>query len=246
MAKITIEDLKVTYKGRKKKDPEFVAIDGLNVSFKKDTFNVILGYSGCGKTTLLKTIGGLLDYDGYIFYDNIELLNIKEIDRNISFVSQNYVLYPHLTIFDNIANPLKVAGASREEIINRVNEVSNKLEIDYYLTRKPKHLSGGQQQRVALARAIVKNPRVFLFDEPLSNVDPLLRDDLRRLIKKMCTEYRSTVIYVTHDFNEAMLLADFIYVMDKGNIICQGTPLEVFNSNNEIVESLKKGNNLDD
>ena len=243
MAEVRIEDLSVIYKAKKKKGetiPNVIAVDKVNALFEKGSFNVIIGYSGCGKTSLLKAIADILPYDGYVFLDNTELTNLPLIDRNISFVSQNYVLYPNLTIFDNIAMPLKVSGADRLEIIERVKDIAEKMDLIPCLTRKPKHISGGQQQRAALARAMVKHPRVCLFDEPLSNVDPTLRFDLRNLIRKTCKEYRCTVIYVTHDFFEAMALADYIFVMNEGKLIECGKPMEIYNSTNEIVLRLKE------
>lgn len=241
MSEIRLEDLSVIYKLKKKKETQnVIAVNNINAVFGKGTFNVILGYSGCGKTSLLKAIADILPYEGYIFLDNTEITNLPVVDRNLSYVSQNYVLYPNMTIFDNIAMPLKVAGADRLEVITRVNEIAEKLDLSACLTRKPKHISGGQQQRAALARAMVKQPTVCLFDEPLSNVDPTLRTEIRHLIRKTCKEYRSTVIYVTHDFFEAMALADCIYVMNQGKIVCSGTPAEIYNSTNDIVLALKQ------
>ena len=148
-----------------------------------------------------------------------------------------------MTVFENIAFPLKVAGASKDEIIRRVYEVADKLEIRHCLTRKPKHLSGGQQQRVALARALIKKPNLYLFDEPLSNVDPIKRSESRILIKKIITESNATAIYVTHDFTEAMTLADHIIVINDGKVEIEGAPMEVYKSSNPIVESLKGDTN---
>ena len=181
MPKITIKNLKVTYKNKRKS--EVVALDNFNCVIEPDSFNVVVGYSGCGKTTFLRCIAGLIDYDGSIYFDddNVDKLSPKE--RNIAFVSQNYVLYPRMTIFDNIAFPLVNKGASKEEIVKRVYEVADRLDIRYCLSRKPKHLSGGQQQRVALARALVKKPSIYLFDEPLSNLDNINRIEAKKLIK---------------------------------------------------------------
>ena len=239
MPEIIIENLNVEYQPKRKKDYPVKVIEDMNVVFKTDTLNVILGYSGCGKTTLLKSILGLLDYDGKILLDGVDLNDLAIKDRNFAYVSQNYVLYPNMTVFDNIAFPLKLQGCMRDEIVERVNEVAEKLDLTLLLTRKPKHLSGGQQQRVALARAMVKKPTVYFFDEPLSNIDPRLRSEARLLIKKCIKEYQSTAIYVTHDFSEAMTLADYLYIINNGKIEISGEPLEVYNSNNETVNDLK-------
>lgn len=237
MPKITINDLKVEYQNKKK--ATIVALEGLSCEFENGSFNVVVGYSGCGKTTLLRSIAGLQDYEGEIYFDELNLDDTTVKERNVAYVSQSYVLYPNMTVFDNIAFPLSIAGAPRAEIIARVNEVAERLGIKHCLTRKPKHLSGGQQQRVALGRAIIKKPNVYLFDEPLSNFDQPTRFEARMLIKSAVKDYGSTAVYVTHDFNEAMNLADKIFVINDGKIEISGDPLDVYNSGNEIVESLK-------
>lgn len=237
MSSIDIKDLYVKYINRKE---TVDVLKGLNAHFDDGTINAICGYSGCGKTTLLKTIIGLNDYDGEILLDNIDSNSLTIGEKNLAYVSQNYTLFPHLTIFDNIANPLKMNKVPREEIIKRVYEVSEILGIKDLLTRKPRHLSGGQQQKVAIAKALIKKPRVYLFDEPLSNLDYKGRTEARIMIKKVIRMYNSTAIYVTHDLNEAMSIADKIYIINNGVIEIEGTPLDVYNSNNEIVESLKQ------
>ena len=242
MPKITVSDLTVRFQSKHSDD--VLALDGLNADFLSDAFNVIVGYSGCGKTTLLKCIAGLIDYEGDVLFDNIDVGDLTPSKRNISYVSQEYTLYPHLTVFDNIAFPLKNSGAPKKEIIERVNEIAETLDLTYCLTRKPKHLSGGQQQRVALARALVKKPAVCLFDEPLSNTDPQLRFRERLFIKEAVKQYGCTAIYVTHDFQEAIALADRLSVISDGKCIIQGKPMEVYNSGNEIVESLKGGTDI--
>ena len=237
MANIKIENLTAKYKNKNKYD--VVAIDNLSLELKDSSLNVIVGYSGCGKTTLLRCIAGLMDYEGYIYFNNVDVIGLPASKRNISMVTQNYILYRTMTIFENIAFPLKIAGASKEEIIERVNSVAKKLEIEHCLTRKPKHLSGGQQQRVALARALIKKPDLYLFDEPLSNLDVPKRTEARLLIKKIIQENNATAIYVTHDLKEALALADHLIVMNKGKIEIEGKPMDIYNSNNPIVESLK-------
>lgn len=240
MSKIVIKDLIVDYPGPKKKDPPILVINKLNATFEDGSFNVIIGKSGCGKTTLLKTIIGLLPYDGDIDVDgnDFDLYTIPE--RNLAYVSQDFALYPHLTIFDNIAFPLKLNGAAREEIIETVSKIAAELNLTHCLTRKPRHLSGGQQQRVALARAMVKSPSIYMFDEPLSNVDPSLRAEERQYIKSTIKKYGATAIYVTHDLQEAWSLADKIFVMDEGRIVLEGTPEELLDSSNPLALELKQ------
>ena len=237
MAKIEIKNLIVEFTDKKKGN--VVAVDNISTVFDNGMFNVILGTSGSGKTTLLRTIAGLQEYDGDILYDGTDADELSFKKRNISFVTQNYSLYSHLNIFDNIAFPLKTIGAQKEEIIERVMKLSDQLELGVFLNRKPRHISGGQQQRVALARALVKKPSICFLDEPLSNIDPEQRRVARELMRKALKLNGCTVIYVTHDFSEATSLADRIYVMDKGKIIQSGTVEEIMESTNETVNALK-------
>ena len=237
MPTITIKDLRVEYQNKKKST--VVALEHLDCVMEADSFNVVVGYSGSGKSTLLRAIAGMIDYDGDIFFDQTDVSSMTVKERNVAMVSQNYVLYPHMTIFDNIAFPLMIAQAPRSEIIERVNSVAEYLGIKHCLTRKPKHLSGGQQQKVALARAIVKKPQLYLFDEPLSNFDLPKRYEARMMIRKAVKDYAATAIYVTHDFTEAMSIADNIIVINDGKVEISGKPLDVYNSGNPIVEDLK-------
>ena len=237
MAKIEIKNLTVEFTDKKKGN--VVAVDNISTVFDNGMFNVILGTSGSGKTTLLRTIAGLQEYEGDILYDGTDADELSFKKRNISFVTQNYSLYSHLNIFDNIAFPLKTIGAQKEEIIERVMKLSDQLELGVFLNRKPRHISGGQQQRVALARALVKKPSICFLDEPLSNIDPEQRRVARELMRRALKLNGCTVIYVTHDFSEAISLADRIYVMDKGKIIQSGTVEEIMESTNETVNALK-------
>ena len=237
MKKITIENLTVVFKGKKKET--VTALDNLSTVIYGNSFNVVIGYSGCGKTTLLRTIAGLVDYEGDIFFDDVDALDLTIKDRNVAMVSQEYSLYPHLNVFDNIAYPLVLLGAPRGEIIDRVKKLAERFGISHCLTRKPSFLSGGQQQRVALARAMIKMPQLYLFDEPLSNIDPQKRCETRAMIKKAVQDYGATAVYVTHDFNEAIELADNLIVMKSGKVEISGEPDFVFNSGNEVVQSLK-------
>lgn len=237
MAKIKIKNLKVAYKNKNSGD--IIVLNDFNLDIEEGTFNVILGFSGCGKTTLLRVLAGFLDYEGEIYFDDIDVNNLTTQERNISYVSQQYILYPHLTIFDNIASPLKIAKAPRKEIIERVHEIASFLDIEQCLSRKPRHLSGGQQQKVALARALIKKSQLYLFDEPLSNFDAIKRNETRMMIKRIAKEHNLTSIYVTHDFDEAISLADNIIIINDGKVEITGTPEEILKSKNLIVNQLK-------
>lgn len=240
MATIKITDLTVSFSSKKK--GTIIALDKVNAVFNNGDFNVILGPSGCGKTTLLRTIAGLQEYEGEILYDSVDADALSFKARNISYVTQSYSLYSHLNIFDNIAFPLKTIGATKEEIIPRVMDLAKQLDIEICLNRKPRQLSGGQQQRAALARALIKKPSVCFLDEPLSNIDVQQRETARVLMKKTLKLNGCTVVYVTHDFSEAMALADKVFIMNNGKIIKSGTPMEIYNNNNDAtIQALKGG-----
>ena len=215
MPDIRLENVSSFYKN--KKETNYIYKD-ISLTFSNASFNVILGPSGQGKTTLLRTILGAVNYTGNVYFDDVLTDKISTKDLKISYVSQEYGLYPHMTIFNNIAFPLKNAGANREEIESRVMEIANVLDIQACLSRKPRHISGGQAQRVALAKALIKNPKVLLLDEPLSNVDPKIKEQIIPYLKKVQTLFGITVIYVTHDKNEAIALGDFIYQLDDDGL----------------------------
>ena len=236
MPKIKFDNVTVTYANGKQ---NVVALNGLSVEFAPDCFNVVVGASGCGKSTLLRTVAGQLEYDGLVTFDEQDMKRVSEQDRNLAFVSQQYVLYPRLTIFDNIAFPLKAKRMDSDSIIDIVRDIAKSLDLTACLTRKPQHLSGGQQQRVALARALVKQPQVCLLDEPFSNVDAERRLATRLFVKQKLAECNATSLYVTHDFAEAMALADYLVVMDEGKLVACGKPLDVFNCGNDVVEQMK-------
>lgn len=241
MPTIECKNVKVAY--YKKKDKTTVlGLDNFSATFQNEKFSLILGSSGCGKTTLLRAIAGLEKYEGEIEYNGLDSRFIEIQRRNLSFVSQNYVLYPHMTVFDNIAYPLKSAGTPRDEIIERVSELAKRFELEPCLLRKPRDLSGGQQQRVAIARALIKKPQICLFDEPFSNLDHTTRVEERRFIKKALMGSLCTVIFVTHNMEDAYNLADTIYVMDKGQLVFMGTPNEVYHSTHPIVRALVQNN----
>ena len=192
-------------------------------------FCVLLGPSGCGKTTLLRIIAGLESATGgsvQIDEQRVDLLPPRE--RDVAFVFQNYALYPHMTVAENLGFSLRLRGAPKKEINERIVEVARLLELDNQLNRKPQQLSGGQRQRVALGRAIVRRPKLFLFDEPLSNLDATLRSNMRVELARLHERLRSTMVYVTHDQAEAMTLGEKVVVLDRGRIQQIGTPAEIY------------------
>ncbi len=210
---------------------DFHAVKGVSLEIKDKEFVVLVGPSGCGKTTTLRMVAGLESItEGDILIGNTIVNNLPPMDRDIAMVFQNYALYPHMSVFDNMAFGLKMRKFDKAEIKKRVDNAADILGITDHLTRKPRMLSGGQRQRVALGRAIVRNPQVFLFDEPLSNLDAKLRVQMRVEIKKLHQRLSTTSIYVTHDQVEAMTLGDRVVVMKDGLIQQVGEPLELYNS----------------
>ena len=212
-----------------KKYGDVGAVHGIDLELQDGKFTVLVGPSGCGKTTTLRMIAGLETVtDGRIFIGDIDVTHLEPKDRDVSMVFQNYALYPHLSVADNIAFPLMARGAKRADVQGRIDEVAEALEITPLLGRKPKELSGGQQQRVAIGRAIVRQPKVFLFDEPLSNLDAKLRVEMRTELLRLQRQLGTTAVYVTHDQEEAMTLSDVMVVMRDGVICQQGKPVEVY------------------
>lgn len=238
MPKIELKDVVVSYFDRKGNETE--VIHKLNTTFEDGTFNCVIGFSGCGKTTLLRAILDLEPYDGDILFDGVEGRKIKKIDKNLAYIPQNLALYPTMSVFENIAFPLKILKTDRDEIVERVNEIAKRLGIQHILSRRPRQISIGQQQRVAIARALVKRPSVCLFDEPLSNLDPELRYETRRFLKELFEGQNITVIYVTHELEEALSLSDKIYYLDEGVISYVGTPEEIMESDNELIKFMKE------
>jgi len=228
MARVIIKNLKKRY-GKAE------AVDNLNLEIRDGEFFVLLGPSGCGKTTTLLCIAGLvIPEEGEIWFGE-ELVTSKEKgsflrpqERDVAMVFQDYAIYPHLTVFRNISFPLEVRGVNREIIYSKVRAVAESLGIGGLLSRKPAQLSGGQRQRVALARAIVREPKVFLMDEPLSNLDAKLRVSARAELKKLHERIKTTIIYVTHDQVEAMSIGDRIAILNNGRLEQVGTPREVY------------------
>ncbi len=210
-------------------DNDVTAVTDFNLDIKDKEFIVFVGPSGCGKSTTLRMIAGLEEIsEGDLFIDENRVNDVAPKDRDIAMVFQNYALYPHMTVYDNMALGLKLRKFSKEEIDRRVNEAADILGLEPYLKRKPKALSGGQRQRVALGRAIVRDAKVFLMDEPLSNLDAKLRVQMRSVIAKLHQRLNTTTIYVTHDQTEAMTMASRLVVMKDGIIQQVGSPKEVY------------------
>ena len=221
--RIELNNIKKTF------DKKIIVLDGISLEIDDKEFCVFLGPSGCGKTTLLRIIAGLeMPDSGDIFFNGKLMNDVLPKDRQIGMVFQNYALYPHLNVFDNIAFPMKIAKMKKNVIASNVEKISNLLELNDYLLHKPKQLSGGQRQRVALGRAIAKNPSVFLFDEPLSNLDAKLRSSMRSELVKIHNQISATSIYVTHDQIEAMTMADKIVLLNQGKIQQVASPNEIY------------------
>ena len=211
-------------------DEGVVAVQEFNLDIADKEFIVLVGPSGCGKSTTLRMVAGLEEIsDGELIIDGKVMNDVAPKDRDIAMVFQNYALYPHMTVYDNMAFSLKLRHTPKDEIDRKVREAAEILDITQYLNRKPKALSGGQRQRVAIGRAIVRAPKVMLMDEPLSNLDAKLRNEMRAEIIKLRQRINTTFIYVTHDQTEAMTLGDRIVIMRDGYIQQIGTPQEVFN-----------------
>lgn len=222
MADVRVENLT-------KRFGEVFAVNNLSLEVKDKEFTIFLGPSGCGKTTTLRSIAGLEQPDeGNIFIDNVLVNELSPADRDVAFVFQFYALYPHKTVYDNIAFPLKAVKTPKSEIEARVKDVSSILRLDKLLSRTPEKLSGGEMQRVALGRAMVRRPKVFLMDEPLTNLDAKLRSEMRAELKRLQRDIGATTIYVTHDQLEAMSMGDKIAVINDGVVQQIGTPREVY------------------
>ena len=224
MANVSLQHISKIYPGGVK------AVDDFNLEIADKEFIVLVGPSGCGKSTTLRMVAGLEEISGGELYIDGRLVNeVAPKDRDIAMVFQNYALYPHMTVYDNLAFALKLRKEKKDVIDKKVREVAEILDITQYLKRKPKALSGGQRQRVAIGRAMVRDPKVFLMDEPLSNLDAKLRNQMRAEIIKLRSRINTTFMYVTHDQTEAMTLGDRIVIMKDGYVNQIGTPQEVFN-----------------
>jgi sn-glycerol 3-phosphate transport system ATP-binding protein len=223
MATVDLKDVKKIYPGGVE------AVKGVSIAIPDKALCVLVGPSGCGKSTLLRMIAGLETISsGSCTFDGKVVNEIGPTDRDIAMVFQNYALYPHMRVYDNMAYGLRNRGMAKDEIDRRVQATAKTLELSHLLDRRPRELSGGQRQRVAMGRAIVRNPKVFLFDEPLSNLDAKLRGQMRVEIKKLQRELGVTSVYVTHDQLEAMTLADILVVMNGGLVEQMGNPLDIY------------------
>jgi multiple sugar transport system ATP-binding protein len=224
MARVELREVTKVY------EKEVVAVNRANINVQDKEFVVLVGPSGCGKSTTLRMVAGLEEVSsGEIYIGDRVVNDVPPKDRDIAMVFQNYALYPHMTVYENMAFGLKLRKFPKAEIDQRVREAARILSIESFLDRKPKALSGGQRQRVAVGRAIVRKPQVFLFDEPLSNLDAKLRVQMRTEISKLHTRLETTMIYVTHDQVEAMTMGDRIVVMKDGDIQQIDTPLNLYN-----------------
>ncbi|MBQ4187814.1 MAG: sn-glycerol-3-phosphate ABC transporter ATP-binding protein UgpC [Firmicutes bacterium] len=224
MSEVILKGLKKVY------DNKVTAVHDVNLHIADKEFIVLVGPSGCGKSTTLRMVAGLEEIsDGELYIDDRLVNDVAPKDRDIAMVFQNYALYPHKTVYDNLAFALKLRKTPKDVIDKKVREVAEILDITQYLERKPKALSGGQRQRVAIGRAMVRDPKVFLMDEPLSNLDAKLRNQMRAEIIKLRSRINTTFMYVTHDQTEAMTLGDRIVIMKDGYVNQIGTPQEVFN-----------------
>lgn len=231
MAEVILEHISKTYLLNKRDPSTAKAIDDISITVHDKEFMVIVGPSGCGKSTLLRMIAGLEEIgEGTLSIDGKKINDLSPRNRDIAMVFQNYALYPHMTVYDNMAFGLKLRNHSKSEIRKQVVQTAQLLEIEDELYRKPKSLSGGQRQRVAIGRAIIRRPKVFLFDEPLSNLDAKLRSQMRIELQKLHREIKATMIYVTHDQTEAMTLGNRIAVLNKGKLMQLATPLHLYNS----------------
>ena len=224
LVRITLENITKTFGPVK-------AVQNLNLKVEDKEFLTLLGPSGCGKTTTLRIIAGLeRQTEGNVYFDDVLVNDLPPKDRNVAMVFQTYALYPHMTVYDNIAFPLRIKKVSKDEIDKRVKSIAEMLQIRDLLNRKPHELSGGQQQRVALGRAIVRNPKVFLLDEPLSNLDAKLRVYMRAELKNLQRKLGVTTIYVTHDQVEAMSMSDRVAILMSGILQQVGTPSEIYDN----------------
>lgn len=217
MPEISIRHLSVTYLGKKKE--EYPALKDVNLVFPNGKVSAIMGESGSGKTTLLRALSRQLDYDGEIDSDGLDIATLSSKERRLSYVMQEFALYPHLTVFDNLAFPLKLERESYEAITSRVLDMAKELHIEPLLSRKPRQLSTGQIQKVCLGRALIKNPDLIMLDEPLSNVDLREKEDVLRTIARMLHKYQITAIYITHNLKEAIYISSNVFFFEDGKFV---------------------------
>ncbi len=226
-----------------KRFTDTVAVDDFSMDFESGKLIALLGPSGCGKSTMLNMLAGILPVsDGHIYFDDDDVTDMPPQKRGVGLVFQNYALYPHMTVLENICFPLEIQKVNKNERIAKAKEMARLVHIDEYLDRKPKELSGGQQQRVAIARALIKNPRLLLLDEPLSNLDARLRLEMREEIRRIQQETKVTTIFVTHDQEEAMSISDSIVLMRSGVLMQEDIPQVLYDDPNHVFVASFLGN----
>lgn len=234
MANIKVENLTVKFQLAKNKSI-ITALDKFSATFENGKISVILGKSGSGKSTLLKSIIGSVLINGNIYINGVDSEKMSIQEKNMSYVSQEFGLYPQMSVYDNIAFPLTMIKAPVDEIETRVKEIAATLGIERFLSRKPKELSIGQRQKVAFARAFIKKSDIYLFDEPFSNLDKPIADELRILLKDLIKSQDATVIIVTHESTDVFRLADRAYILEEGKLIFEGTPKQIINCKDKRV-----------
>jgi ABC-type sugar transport system ATPase subunit len=246
MPSIECKNLSFSYPN-KKKEADIEVFKDLNITFENEKFNVLLGESGSGKTTLLNIISGIENqYDGELLFDGIDARELSIRRRNISYMPQKYVIYERMTVFDNIAFPLRFVDITPDEVLVRVRNIAKRLGISHCLSRRPKQLSVGQQQRMILAKALVKDPKIILLDEPMSSNDPLIKEELFRTIKEAQQELNATIVFVTHDYMDAIKYGDILYVIKDSQIVARGTPKELRDSKEPYLVALKSASVLEE
>ena len=241
--KVTIEHLTKVFPPRNKNEKPFTAVDDFTITFDDGKLVALLGPSGCGKSTMLNMLSGILPVtEGKIYFDEDDVTDMPPQDRGVGLVFQNYALYPHMTVLENIAFPLEIKKVSKEEREEKAKKMAELVHVEQLLARRPKELSGGQQQRVAIARALIKEPRLLLLDEPLSNLDARLRLEMREEIRRIQLETGVTTIFVTHDQEEAMSISDKIILMKDGFLQQEDTPQELYDDPHNLFVANFLGN----
>ena len=246
MPEIECKNLSFSYLN-KAKTQEIEVFKGLNIKFENHKFNILLGESGSGKSTLLNIISGIQNqYDGQLTFDGVDARELSIRRRNISYMPQNYVVYDRMTVFENIAFPLKFTDIPPEEVLTRVRNIAKRLGIAHCLSRKPKYISTGQQQRMVLAKALVTDPETILLDEPMASNDPLIKEYLFEIIKEAKEELNATIIYVTHDYKDAVRYGEMLYVINDSKVVAKGTPKELRGSKDPYLVALKSASVLEE
>ena len=243
---VEVKNLSFSYPVKGKAD-DIKVFEGLDITFENEKFNILLGESGSGKSTLLNILAGVqLQYDGTVLFDGVDAVELSIRRRNMSYMAQKYQIYDKMSVFENIAFPLQFGDYPPEEILVRVRNISKRLGISHCLSRKPKDLSLGQQQRMMLAKVLVKDPTLILLDEDLTANDPIVKEELFDLIKEAKEELNATVIYVTHDYKEAIKYGEMLYVIEDSKVVASGTPYELRDSKNPYLVALKRASVIEE